>query len=156
MVWRFMVTSSFERHLQNKVWFTYGACVRVVYSLNSLSCMVKYGLKSLQYFNGEIQLQSRKIKSFCIYTMESFTKEKSNLKFIRFAIFRYTQVALSCHWQWLTWSFVWQLHYIYLTSASTVSEDSAGDGAMTTSGSPSSTSSQSIWMWKNTGQKHLK
>lgn len=78
-----MVTSSFERHLHSKVWFTYGACVRVVYSLNSLSCMVKYGLKSLQYFKGEIQLQGRKIRSFCIYTVESFIKEKSNLKLIK-------------------------------------------------------------------------
>lgn len=38
--------------------------MRVVYSLNSLSCMVKYGLKSLQYFKGEIQLQGRKIEAF--------------------------------------------------------------------------------------------
>lgn len=51
-------------NFHNKVWFTYGACVRVVYSLNSLSCMVKYGLKSLQYFKGEIQLQGRKIEAF--------------------------------------------------------------------------------------------
>lgn len=43
----------------------------------------------------------------------------------------------------------------HLTSASTVSDDSAGEGAMTTSASPSSTSSHSIWMWKKTGKKHL-
>lgn len=39
----------------------------------------------------------------------------------------------------------------HLTNASTVSDDSAGDGAITTSASPSSTSSHNIWMWKNTG-----
>lgn len=39
----------------------------------------------------------------------------------------------------------------HLTSASTVSDDSAGDGAMTTSASPSNTNSHSIWMWKKTG-----
>lgn len=43
----------------------------------------------------------------------------------------------------------------HLTNASTVSEDSAGDGAMTTRASPSNTNSQSIWMWKKTGWKHL-
>lgn len=43
----------------------------------------------------------------------------------------------------------------HLTNANTVSEDSAGDGAMTTSASPSSTNSHSIWMWKKTGWKHL-
>lgn len=52
--------------------------MRVVYSLNSLSCMVKYGLKSLQYFNGEIQLQSRKIRSFCICAMESSLQKNRN------------------------------------------------------------------------------
>lgn len=52
--------------------------MRVVYSLNSLSCMVKYGLKSLQYFNGEIQLQSRKIRSFCICAMESSQQKNRN------------------------------------------------------------------------------
>lgn len=34
--------------------------------------------------------------------------------------------------------------YTHLTSANTVSDDSDGDGAMTTRGSPNSTSSQSI------------
>lgn len=43
----------------------------------------------------------------------------------------------------------------HLTNARTVSEDSAGEGAITTSASPSSTSSHSIWMWKKTGWKHL-
>ena len=36
---------------------TYGACVLVVYSLNSLSCIVKYGLKSIQYLKGQIVLK---------------------------------------------------------------------------------------------------
>lgn len=38
---------------------TYGACVRVVYSLNSLSWMVKYGRKSQQYFRGLMELRDR-------------------------------------------------------------------------------------------------
>lgn len=46
--------------------------------------------------------------------------------------------------------------YTHLTSANTVSDDSDGDGAMTTRGSPNRTSSQSIWLWRKTGQKHLK
>lgn len=72
-----MVTSDFKQHLHNKVWFTYGACVRVVYSLNSLSCMVKYGLKSLQYFNGEIQLQGRKSRSLLYVYNTKFNERKS-------------------------------------------------------------------------------
>lgn len=38
----------------------------------------------------------------------------------------------------------------YQTSASTVSEETVGDGAMTTTGSPSNTSSQSICRWIST------
>lgn len=49
-----------------------------------------------------------------------------------------------------------ETNYTHLTSANTVSEDSDGDGAMTTRGSPNSTSSHSIWLWRKTGQKHLK
>lgn len=73
-------------------------------------------------------------------------KEKANLKFVRLCYIQITPIAISCKQQWPTYSSVWQLHCIYLTSANTVSEDSDGDGAITTSGSPSSTSSQSIWM----------
>lgn len=36
---------------------THGAWVRVVYSLNSLSWMVKYGRKSQQNFKGQIELK---------------------------------------------------------------------------------------------------
>lgn len=43
----------------------------------------------------------------------------------------------------------------YLTRASTVSEETVGDGAMTTSGSPNNTSSQRICRWIRTDWKHL-
>ena len=43
----------------------------------------------------------------------------------------------------------------YLTRASTVSEEMVGDGAMTTTGSPSNVSSQSICRWTRTDWKHL-
>lgn len=151
-----MVMSGFERHLHNKVRFTYGACVRVVYSLNSLSCMVKYGLKSLQYFNGEIQLQGKQRINSHVYSAKSQGRNKLIWNLSCFVTFRSNEVALSCNLKRPTWPLVGKPHYPYLTSANTVSEDSDGDGAITTSGSPSSTSSQSIWMWKNTGQKHLK
>lgn len=36
---------------------THGACVLVVYSLNSLSWMVKYGRKSQQNFRGQMELK---------------------------------------------------------------------------------------------------
>jgi len=84
-----MVMSGFEQHLHNEVWFTYGACVRVVYSLNSLSCMVKYGLKSLQYFNGEIQLQGRtRMFGVCIQCKSSWKKQANP----KFKILYYIQV----------------------------------------------------------------
>lgn len=86
-----MVMSGFERHLHNKVWFTYGACVRVVYSLNSLSCMVKYGLKSLQYFNGEMQLQGKRDKLARVQRKIS-RKKQANLKFV----LCYVQIKWSC------------------------------------------------------------
>lgn len=44
----------------------------------------------------------------------------------------------------------------YLTRASIVSEQTVGDGAMTTSGSPSSVSSHSICRWIRTDWKHLR
>ena len=43
----------------------------------------------------------------------------------------------------------------YLTRASTVSEETVGDGAMTTTGSPSNISSQNICRWIRTDWKHL-
>lgn len=43
----------------------------------------------------------------------------------------------------------------YLVRAITISEETVGDGAITTIGSPSNTSSHNIWIWINTGWKHL-
>lgn len=43
----------------------------------------------------------------------------------------------------------------YLVSARTISEETVGDGAITTIGSPSNISSHNIWMWISTGWKHL-
>lgn len=43
----------------------------------------------------------------------------------------------------------------HLVKASTISEDTAGEGARTTSGSPRSISSHSICTWVSTGWKHL-
>lgn len=43
----------------------------------------------------------------------------------------------------------------YLVKASTISEDTAGEGARTTRGSPRSISSHSICTWVSTGWKHL-
>lgn len=45
--------------------------------------------------------------------------------------------------------------FTYLTKASTVSEETVGDGAMTTTGSPSNMSSQSICRWMSADWKHL-
>lgn len=74
-----MVTSGFEQHLPQRVLFTYGACVRVVYSLNSLSWMVKYGLKSLQYFSGEMQLQGTKRMSLVYVFSANFHERHKQL-----------------------------------------------------------------------------
>ena len=43
----------------------------------------------------------------------------------------------------------------YLTRASTVSEETVGDGAMMTSGSPSNMSSHRMCRWMRTDWKHL-
>lgn len=83
-------------------------------------------------------------------------KTQANLKFVMLYHTQINEGPLSWNLTPTPSAIVRKLYYIYLTRANTVSEDSAGDGAITTSGSPSSTSSQSIWMWKNTGQKHLK
>lgn len=91
-----------------------------MYSLNSLSWMVKYGRKSQQNFRGLMELTEEKVAVRSTAELRRFLPR-----------------------------------FLYLTSASTTSEDRAGDGAMTTSGSPSSTSSQRSWTWIRTDWKHL-
>lgn len=91
-----------------------------------------------------------------MHTVQNSMKDTGQFKICNGLLLRSKTAAFSSNLQRHISSLVRKLHYVYLTSANTVSEDSDGDGAITISGSPSSTSSQSIWMWKNTGQKHLK
>lgn len=91
-----------------------------------------------------------------MYSVQTFMKDTSKSGICNALSYRSNEGPLSWKLTLTPLVIVRKLYYIYLTRANTVSEDSAGDGAITTSGSPSSTSSQSIWMWKNTGQKHLK
>lgn len=56
-------------------------------------------------------------------------------------------------WPWSISMSNWLFRY--LTRANTVSEETVGDGAMMTTGSPSSMSSQRTWRWIRTDWKHL-